>query len=111
MSEYRRRLTAAAALWLLLGSLLHAQITVTTEHVRSDEAEPGFAFRTVPRPARNDVAAHATFAIVSGRPDANCGGLERLHDGQVPSDEDAPGENFFFRVGTDHCCQDPLNWL
>ncbi len=52
-------------------------------------------------PLRGDAAAAAIFTLVEGVQDRNSGGLMVLHDGRVPTEEDQPGENFFFNAGTD----------
>jgi hypothetical protein len=44
---------------------------------------------------------NAVFTIVDGAEDNNGGGLEKLHDGRLPTEEDEPSENFFFHSGTD----------
>ncbi len=79
----------------------NAEIKFVAEHKGNDEAEARFRFKTVPAPAVEDLATAATFKIVSGEKDPNSPGLEVLHDGKLPADEDAPGANFFFRPGTD----------
>ena len=61
----------------------------------------GFCFADVPLPADNDAATHALFTLVDGARDANSGGLDALHDGRMPSGEDQPSKNFFFRAGSD----------
>ena len=42
----------------------------------------------------------ARFTIVTGEADASGGGLEKLHDGKVPTEADEPAENFFFGAGS-----------
>ena len=71
------------------------------EHNDNDHASAAFKFKTIPAPAKNDLAANAKFVIVDGEQDENGGGLEKLHDGKLPSEEDAPGDNFFFNAGTE----------
>ena len=63
--------------------------------------DAGFAFPAVPPPAANDAATAATFTLVDGARDRNGGDLAVLHDGLLPSGEDDPADNFFFRAGTD----------
>ena len=97
-----RLLLLAGALALLVsGALARAEIKTTTERNDSAEAGPGFKFKQVPPPAKNDAAAKAVFALVDGRQDSNGGELAVLQDGKTPADEDAPTANFFFRAGTD----------
>jgi hypothetical protein len=59
----------------------------------------GFTFASVPLPANNDAATGARFTLADGAGDRNGSGLEALHDGQVPSGEDQPANNFFFQAG------------
>jgi hypothetical protein len=82
----------------LLGAISHAEVKVVSEH---NAGGSGFTFKSVPPPARNDAASKAQFKLVDGERDRNGGDLAVLHDGRVPSDEDQPSENFFFRAGTD----------
>ena len=98
--RHRAFLEAAVAV-LLFAMAAHAQITIVAEHNRNEDAAADFKFKAVPQPARNDAAAKATFSIVDGRSDPNGADVAALHDGRVPSDEDVPAANFFFRAGTD----------
>jgi len=82
----------------LVGVASHGEVKVVAERTADSS---GFKFKSVPLPARNDSAAKAHFKLVDGEPDRNGGELTLLHDGRVPSDEDQPSENFFFRAGTD----------
>ena len=75
-----------------------AAATVTVDH-RPDGT--GFAFQSVPAPARDDAAAKAAFVLVDGAADPNGGPLAVLNDGRIPTEEDQPAANFFFRAGTD----------
>ncbi len=79
----------------------HAEIKTTVEHRGGSEAKPGFAFKNVPPPAKNDAAAKAKFTLVDGEPDRNGGNLDKLHDGATPTEADEPSANFFFLQGTD----------
>ncbi|MCL4854067.1 MAG: hypothetical protein KJZ78_22135, partial [Bryobacteraceae bacterium] len=83
---------------LLLPAAVSAEIQIATGH---SAAGSGFAFESVPAPATNDAATNARFSLPDGLPDRNGGSLAVLHDGRVPSEEDQPSENFFFRAGTD----------
>jgi hypothetical protein len=49
----------------------------------------------------DDTATTAQFTLVDGQRDLNGGDLAVLHDGKVPTQEDEPGANFFFRAGTE----------
>ena len=82
----------------LLSSALFAEIKTTTEQQIFGS---GFTFKDIPAPATNDFGTKATWKIISGEIDQNSGGLAALHDGKVPSSDDAPRENFFFAAGSD----------
>jgi hypothetical protein len=79
-------------------STTQAEIKVAIEHISTGQS---FAFQSVPAAARNDAATKAEFTILVGERDPNGGALDVLHDGRVPSEEDQPSENFFFRAGTE----------
>ncbi len=66
-----------------------------------EQATAAFSFSRVPSPCRNDAATQARFTLVEGRLDSHSGGLDKLHDGKLPADEDEPSSNFFFAPGTD----------
>ena len=59
-----------------------------------------FALTNFPPASKNDAATTAKFTVLSGETDANSGGLEKLHDGKLPVEADAPAENFFFAAGS-----------
>ena len=92
------RVLSVALLPLLFQTALPAEIVVVAEH---RTAAPAFAFEKVPVPARNDAAAEAQFTLAGGARDRNGGELAVLHDGRVPTGEDQPAANFFFRAGSD----------
>jgi hypothetical protein len=52
----------------------------------------------VPRPAKTGTTGK--FTIVDGESDPAGGGLEKLNDGRMPTEEDQPDENFFFNANT-----------
>lgn len=76
-----------------------SHIKVTIDHNDADEASAGFKFEHVPPPQVNDAAAKLMFEVVGGELDSFNGGLAKLTDGKLPSEEDAPGENLFFAAG------------
>jgi hypothetical protein len=94
-------LFAAATLMLAWESRCVAEIKVVAELNTGERATAGFKFNHVPPPSKTDAATHAKFTIVDSQPDGNGGDATKLHDGRVPSDDDQPSENFFFRQGTD----------
>lgn len=89
-------------LWLAFGlvAFARAETKVTVECIKNDDANGAFALNTVPRPSTNDAASSAKFLLLSGAADRNGGGLEKLHDGRLPEEEDQPAENFFFAAGS-----------
>lgn len=93
--------TAAAIAMLTLHSVCVAEIKIIAERNADDGATARFKFKTVPPPVKSDAAAKATFTIVDGGRDANGGDIASLHDGKLPTDEDQPVANFFFRQGAD----------
>ena len=78
-----------------------AEVKVVVAHNDNESTSPGFKFKDVPPPSRSNAASDAKFLIVDGRRDSSGGSLEQLHDGRGPTEADQPGENFFFRAGTD----------
>jgi len=96
-----RPVFAVVASMLLFATVAPAEITVVVAHNRNEDATPEFKFKNIPRPAKNDAATTAAFTLVDGRRDPNGGDVAVLHDGRVPTEEDAPSDNFFFRAGTD----------
>ena len=81
----------------LLSSALFAEIKTTAEQQIFGS---GFTFKDIQAPATNDFGTKATWKIISGKIDQNSGGIAALHDGKVPSNDDAPRENFFFAAGS-----------
>jgi hypothetical protein len=94
-------IAVAALMMLLPANATFADISIVAEHNDNDHANAGFKFKNVPPPSRHNAATKARFAIVDGEPDDNGGGLDKLHDGEVPSEPDEPAGNFFFNAGTD----------
>ena len=60
-----------------------------------------FSFDSVPKPAANDAAASARFALVDSEMDRSSGGPSALNDGRIPPGKDQSKNNFFFRKGLD----------
>ncbi len=78
-----------------------AEIKIVVDHNDNQHATAEFKFKHVPSPSKNDAATKAKFALVDGERDENGGDLDKLHDGNLPTEEDQPAENFFFNQGTD----------
>src|SRR5688572_17149399 len=96
------RTLSLGAMTLVFSAIsLHAESKVVFERNPSETARPGFNFKNVPAPARDDAATAARFIVVDGERDGNGGGVDKLNDGRLPSEEDRPAENFFFRAGSD----------
>ena len=85
---------------LVVPLMASAEIKVTAEHNKSDQASASFRFKNVPSPSRKDAANGKRFVIVSGERDENGGDVDKLTDGKVPQEEDQPAENVFFAAGT-----------
>ena len=73
---------------------------VTFERNSNDVASSSFKFKTIPSPARDDVASKARLTLVDGDIDQGSSDLSALTDGRLPTDEDEPGANFFFSAGS-----------
>ena len=89
--------TAAAVVFVATSA--RAEVKVTVDH--NSEGTPKFKFEHVPSPSKTDAAAKAKFTIADGERDDNGGGLEKLNDGGLPTEQDEPAENFFFNAGTE----------
>ena len=77
-----------------------ADIKVIFEQRATEAASAAFRFKTVPPARRADEGSKATFSLVDGECDPNGGSLAQLQDGRLPSEEDQPRVNFFFRAGS-----------
>jgi hypothetical protein len=93
-----RRLLLVGLSMLLLGADCQGEVIV---HVGHSPFDSQFTFPSISAPVTNDAATAAEFTLVDGSPDSNGASLAVLHDGRVPSEEDEPSANFFFRAGTD----------
>lgn len=85
---------------LLAGAAVQAEVKVVTDR-NEDNATSPFKFARVPSPSKTDIGAAAQFKVLLGQRDPNGGDVSLLNDGDVPDEEDQPGENFFFDAGTD----------
>src|SRR3989442_3577636 len=84
---------------LVFGTVSQAEIKIIVEHNSNEDATSAFHFKNIPAPSRFDAATQAAFSIVDGERDANGGDVGKLHDGRVPTDDDQPSGNFFFKAG------------
>ena len=78
-----------------------AKTTVHFQRHDSASATSDFRFSNIPQPSRNDAASPAGFTLIDGSRYRNGGELQKLNDGFLPTEEDEPRENFFFRAGAD----------
>src|SRR5215831_4247620 len=99
MQSYTLLLVTCA--WLGATAKSGAEVQTLIEHNPNDQCSPAFRLKTIPAPSQNHAAIKASFTIVDGDRDPNGGGLEVLHDGKVPDGEDQPGQNFFFKAGSE----------
>jgi len=81
-----------------LTTAAQAEITVATGHNENGAPTPAFEFQQVPRPAKAGTVGK--FTIIDGESDPAGGGLAKLNDGRMPTEDDQPDENFFFNADT-----------
>jgi len=93
-----RHLTMTGVVLIVPALVTQAEVNVSVDH---HTAGPSLEFKSMPMPANNDAATTAEFTLVDGDRDRNGGSLAVLHDGRIPTDEDQPSANFFFRAGAD----------
>lgn len=91
--------------WLVAGFALLASAAMSSAGIQvitgyHAEGQGSFTFTNLAAPSKNDAATAAKFSLLEGEADPNSGGLAQLHDGRVPSEGDAPADNFFFNAGT-----------
>ena len=98
--KYLSLLTATASAVWLSGATSFADIKTVVEHHDNEHATASFKFDSVPVPSGHDAATKGKFTLLEGEQDDNGGGLEKLHDGRLPTEPDQPTENFFFNAGT-----------
>jgi hypothetical protein len=98
--KYTSCLTLGAAALLLAALAARAEVKVTVGHNGNDQATPAFKFDTGLAVSATDAATAAKFTLVDGTADDSSGDLGKLHDGKLPAEDDAPGDNFFFQAGT-----------
>ena len=83
---------------LLLFLLLHPGVVV--DHNPNSTATRDFKFKHVASPVKDDAASTAKLTLIDGELDQGSAQLSALVDGRLPSDEDEPGANGFFRAGS-----------
>ena len=82
----------------LAATFLDARVEV--EHNINRTASRNFKFNSIPSPKKDDAAARATLTLIDGPIDGGSGELTALVDGLLPTNEDDPGANVYFRAGS-----------
>jgi len=80
--------------------LLLSLASVVVDHNPNTTATPEFRFKNIVSPMKDDAASTAKLTLIDGELDAGSAELSALTDGRLPSDEDEPGANVFFRAGS-----------
>ncbi|HJY29760.1 MAG TPA: hypothetical protein VJ306_17150 [Pyrinomonadaceae bacterium] len=86
-------------IWLLL-LISFWDSRVTFERNPNNTATREFKFKNIASPAKDDAAAKAKLTLIDGELDQGSAELAALVDGRLPSDEDEPGSNVYFRAGS-----------
>ena len=92
---------ATFCLLLLAAARSPGEVKTVWERNPPNAATAAFKFANVPSPSEVNAATSARFAIIEGSADPNGGGLDVLHDGQLPTEADQPQRNFFFAQRSD----------
>jgi hypothetical protein len=82
-----------------LSVMAFTDVKITMDTNDNAAANRDFKFKSVPPPAKDDVAAKAKLALVDSEVDNNSADLSALTDGLLPTEEDQPAANFFFNAG------------
>ena len=85
---------------LLMLMLLFSDVKVTFDRNPISTAPREFKFKNIASPAKDDAAANAKLTLIDGDLDQGSAELAALVDGRLPSDEDEPGSNVYFRAGS-----------
>ena len=75
-------------------------LVVVFDHNPNSTANRDFKFKNIPSPSKDDAATHAKLTLIDGDLDGGSAELAALTDGRLPSDEDEPGSNVYFRAGS-----------
>jgi hypothetical protein len=73
---------------------------VEVEHNPNRTASRNFKFNNIPSPKKDDAAAKAILTLIDGPVDGGSAELGALVDGLLPTNEDDPGANVYFRAGS-----------
>ncbi|HKP82605.1 MAG TPA: hypothetical protein VJT69_11325, partial [Pyrinomonadaceae bacterium] len=85
---------------ILLLILLLIDARVAFDHNPNSTATREFKFKNIASPAKDDAATNAKLTLIDGDLDQGAAELSALVDGRLPSDEDEPGANVYFRAGS-----------
>lgn len=80
--------------------LLLVDPRIVFEHNSSNVANREFKFKNIASPSKDDAGSRAKLTLIDGDLDGGSAELAALIDGRVPSDEDEPGSNVYFRAGS-----------
>src|SRR5215213_6256567 len=83
---------------LMVLAVLNARVAF--ERNVNDVANREFKFKSIASPVKDDAAASAKLILIDGELDAGGSDLSALTDGRLPTDEDEPAANVFFRAGS-----------
>lgn len=75
-------------------------LVVVFDHNPNSTANRDFKFKNIPSPSKTDAATQAKLTLIDGDLDGGSAELAALTDGRLPSDEDEPGSNVYFRAGS-----------
>ena len=75
-------------------------VKVEIEHNANRTASRNYNFNSIPSPKKDDAASKATLTLIDGPVDGGSGELTALVDGMLPTNEDDPGANLYFRAGS-----------
>jgi hypothetical protein len=84
----------------LLIIILFPDARVAFERNANDIANREFKFKSIASPVKDDAAATAKLTLIDGELDAGGADLSALTDGRLPTDEDEPAANVYFRAGS-----------
>lgn len=73
---------------------------VVFDHNNNDVAHRNFKFKNIASPVKDDAAANAKLTLIDGDLDQGSSDLSALIDGRLPSGEDQPAANVYFRAGS-----------
>ena len=73
---------------------------VEFEHNSNRTATRNFTFANIPSPSKTDAATKATLTMIDGVIDGGSGELSALNDGLLPTNDDDPGANLYFRASS-----------